>query len=128
MVEQSISATKTPLPNLFEFHDMFSNVAFSTEDTLLPPPRVPRAVNPHAPPRPVRPSYNSPAPPKSFLAALFARKEKKKPWKPSPYPRLKTGRRAIIVVIVDNGTTSFLRFSEAEFGKLPIAGMKGRSS
>ncbi|GAA5995244.1 tRNA splicing endonuclease subunit SEN54 [Rhodotorula paludigena] len=44
------------------------------------------------------------------------------PRKPSPYPRLKTGRRTILVAVVDHGTSSLLRFSEAEFAKLPWAG------
>lgn len=46
----------------------------------------------------------------------------KKKFKPSPYPRLKTGRRSVLVAVVDNGTTSLLRFSEAEFAKMPWLG------
>jgi tRNA-splicing endonuclease subunit Sen54 len=33
------------------------------------------------------------------------------------------GRRNVLVAVVDNGTSSFLRFSEAEFAKLPWRGV-----
>ncbi|GAA6042436.1 hypothetical protein JCM8097_008451 [Rhodosporidiobolus ruineniae] len=46
------------------------------------------------------------------------------PKTPSPYPALKTGRRSVLLAVVDNGTSSILRLSEGEFGKL--AWMGGR--
>lgn len=45
----------------------------------------------------------------------------------SPYPALKLGRRNVLVATVDEGTTSFMRFAEAEFAKLAWSGSK-RSS
>ncbi|GAA6025129.1 hypothetical protein JCM11491_004398 [Sporobolomyces phaffii] len=46
--------------------------------------------------------------------------------KPSPYPRLKTGRRNVLVAVVHDGTSSILRFSEAEFAKLAWHGTHPR--
>ncbi|GAA6060169.1 hypothetical protein JCM10212_005170 [Sporobolomyces blumeae] len=60
--------------------------------------------------------FPSRAPPSS------SNKAPRKPNGPSPYPRLKTGRRTILVAIVQDGTSSILRFSEAEFAKLPWKG------
>lgn len=38
------------------------------------------------------------------------------------YIPLKTGRRSVVVAIVDQGTTSLLRFGEAEFARWRLAG------
>ncbi|GAA5960559.1 hypothetical protein JCM21900_002842 [Sporobolomyces salmonicolor] len=141
-----INGATTPMPDLFEFTDMFNSVPFPSEDTLLPPPPVVRALGPPQAgstprPRPPRrhggpaPAPAAPAPPPTPFQRLLARipvlsrygacpaapaRPPKK--KPSPYPRLKTGRRSILVAVVDNGTTSILRFSETEFAKLPWVG------
>ncbi|GAA6023771.1 hypothetical protein JCM10207_001187 [Rhodosporidiobolus poonsookiae] len=44
------------------------------------------------------------------------------PRPPTPYPFLKTGRRSVLLAIVDNGTSSILRLSEAEFAKVAWVG------
>ncbi|GAA5895433.1 hypothetical protein JCM6882_006249 [Rhodosporidiobolus microsporus] len=44
------------------------------------------------------------------------------PKAPSPYPFLKTGRRTVLLAVVDNGTASIMRMSEGEFGKVPWVG------
>lgn len=130
-----INAATTPMPDLFEFTAMF-------DSTPMPPPPTagPSAYRPPRP-NPNRPSPSAAAPPslpprtktQSFLASLPlverffptlvtpvapARPARK----PTPYPRLKTGRRTILVAVVDNGTSSLLRFSEAEFAKIPWIG------
>lgn len=140
------SGATTPMPTLFEFTEMFSSVPFVPgENTLLPPPPVQRTVGsaptPKArPARPPRPSSNvAPPPPTSRIENILSKipyvssylegrrqRPKKKNMKPSPYPRLKTGRRSILVAVVNDGTSSILRFSETEFGKLPWKGT-GRS-
>ncbi|KAK0565653.1 tRNA-splicing endonuclease subunit sen54 [Tilletia horrida] len=40
----------------------------------------------------------------------------------NPFPALKAGRRNVVLAVVDQGTTSLLRFGEAEFGKWKLAG------
>lgn len=47
------------------------------------------------------------------------------PRAPNPFPPLKSGRRNVILAVVDNGTTSLLRFGEAEFAKWRLAGENG---
>lgn len=42
--------------------------------------------------------------------------------KPNPFPPLKAGRRSVILAVVDHGTTSLLRFGEAEFEKWKLMG------
>ncbi|KAK4057382.1 tRNA-splicing endonuclease subunit sen54 [Microbotryomycetes sp. JL221] len=132
-----VNATTTPMPDLFEFASMFDAVPFPEgEDTLLPPPRVVRQGLPvNAKASQLR---RAPDNGKSnnqqdasgfwsqlswflpFLRPAAARRQQQR--KPSPYPRLKTGRRNILVAVVDNGTISILRFNEAEFAKLPFGG------
>lgn len=118
---QKNSANTTPLPDLFEFSALFDSLPFSPENTLLPPPPVARVGLPPPTPR-FRP--RAPLPPPTFLQRInsFLPGAGRKTFKPSPYPRLKTGRRSVLVAVVDNGTTSFLRFSEAEFAKMPWKG------
>lgn len=133
------SGTTTPMPTLFEFTEMFSSVPFTPgENTLLPPPPVQRAIGsgPAPKPRPTRPPRPSNAHPPTRLESILCKipyvsnwiekGKKPKKGKPSPYPRLKTGRRSILVAVVNDGTSSILRFSETEFGKLPWKG-QGRS-
>lgn len=111
------------MPTCFEFGEMFSKTPFPMtptgvkENTLSPPPK------PLRPDPPARP-----APPFSFLrtlkSLLLPRAQKTLP---SPYPRLKQGRRNVLVTVVDNGTMSFLRFNESEFGKICFNTLPGRS-
>ncbi|CAO1629302.1 unnamed protein product [Parajaminaea phylloscopi] len=42
--------------------------------------------------------------------------------KPNPFPPLKAGRRSVVLAVVDHGTTSMLRFGEAEFSKWKLMG------
>jgi hypothetical protein len=144
------SGSTTPMPTLFEFNDMFSAVPFPNEDTLLPPPPVQRAPGSGPAPKPPRqprapPPTAKPLPPPTRLEKFFSkvpliptyfpnlcqkknnnsRKSQRDLMKnkgPSPYPRLKTGRRSILVAVVSDGTSSILRFSETEFAKLPWKG------
>lgn len=44
------------------------------------------------------------------------------PRRPNPFPPLKAGRRNVILAVVDHGTTSLLRFGEAEFDKWKLRG------
>ncbi|KAI5475801.1 hypothetical protein MNV49_000812 [Pseudohyphozyma bogoriensis] len=124
-----INAATTPLPDLFEFVSMFDSTPFPEEDTLLPPPRpAPLAPPPNSAATPARPPRKPRAPPPKpstlnwVLSHLPYGPKLIKETKPSPYPRLKSGRRSILVAVVDNGTSSFLMFSEAEFAKLPWKG------
>lgn len=48
-----------------------------------------------------------------------------RPRPPNPFPPLKAGRRNVILVVADNGTTSMLRFGESEFEKWRLAGEGG---
>lgn len=113
---------------------MFDSAPQPSGNPLLPPPR-PQRSGPPLPPqpaRPPRPDNRPPPPPPTTFARLLAylpfglapspASPKRAPKKPSSYPRLKLGRRSIIVAIVDNGTTSFIRFSESEFAKLQWVG------
>ncbi|BGP57769.1 tRNA-splicing endonuclease subunit sen54 [Rhodotorula sphaerocarpa] len=131
-----INAVTTPMPDLFEFTAMF-------DSTPMPPPPPPPGSGPPRPPRnnqagrPAPAAAPPPPPPtrlQAFLASiplvqrllpsLVAPAAPAAPpaRKPTPYPRLKTGRRTILVAVVDNGTSSLLRFSEAEFAKIPWVG------
>lgn len=42
--------------------------------------------------------------------------------RPNPFPALKAGRRDVILAVTDHGTTSMLRFGEAEFEKWRLMG------
>jgi len=44
---------------------------------------------------------------------------------PNPFPALKAGRRTVVLAICDHGTTTMLRFGEAEFDKWQLAGDGG---
>ncbi|POY74704.1 hypothetical protein BMF94_2179 [Rhodotorula taiwanensis] len=130
-----VNAATTPMPDLFEFSAMF-------DSTPMPPPPPPPGSGPSRPPRaqpnrPVRqdttPSAPSPTRTQAVLASLpliprlfpslvAPAAPARQIRKPTPYPRLKTGRRTILVAVVDNGTSSLLRFSETEFAKIPWIG------
>ncbi|GAA5984756.1 hypothetical protein JCM10908_003489 [Rhodotorula pacifica] len=129
-----INAATTPMPDLFEFSALF-------DSTPMPPPPIPGSTT-YRPPRanPNRPNTSAtppPPPPRTktqdflaslplverFFPALVTPVAPPRPArKPTPYPRLKTGRRTILIAVVDNGTSSLLRFSEAEFAKIPWVG------
>ncbi|BGP43067.1 tRNA-splicing endonuclease subunit sen54 [Rhodotorula kratochvilovae] len=133
-----INGATTPMPDLFEFTAMFESSPFPPEQPTPSTTFTPRTApaKPRFPPRNPPPA---PAPPPTRLQSLLggvpllprlfpslappppqgARRPQRKP---SPYPRLKTGRRTVLLAVVDNGTSSLLRFSEAEFAKLPWAG------
>ncbi|BGP34903.1 tRNA-splicing endonuclease subunit sen54 [Rhodotorula toruloides] len=138
-----INAATTPMPDLFEFTAMFGTAPFPPEPTAAAGPGAgPSAVSQRPPRKNYTPSreQNTPPPapptrtqrilssiplvPRLFpsLAPPPAQPPRRGPKKPSPYPRLKTGRRTILVAVVDNGTSSLLRFSEGEFAKIPWAG------
>ncbi|KAM0786918.1 hypothetical protein ACM66B_002342 [Microbotryomycetes sp. NB124-2] len=127
-----VNGATTTMPDVFEFSAMFDSVPFPAgENSLLPPPKVVRQGLPAVaravrPPRRQTQNRESAASGKKWFAKLqslvpFLR-AKEEPRKPSSYPRLKTGRRDILVAVVDNGTISILRFNEAEFAKLPWSG------
>lgn len=145
------SGATTPMPDLFEFTAMFESAPFPDQPTpssSAPRNAVATAAKSRAPPPPSRgPPRNplpaaAPAPAPTRLQSLLssvpllprlfpslaapsplpANGTRRPPRKPSPYPQLKTGRRTILLAVVDNGTSSLLRFSEAEFAKLPWAG------
>ncbi|GAA6049227.1 hypothetical protein JCM3770_003317 [Rhodotorula araucariae] len=139
-----INGATTSMPDLFEFAAMFESAPFPPEHPT-PSSSAPRAAVAAAAsttPRPRGPPRNpppAPAPAPTRLQSLFgslpllprlfpslalppttgARRPQRKP---SPYPKLKTGRRTVLLAVVDNGPSSLLRFSEAEFAKLPWAG------
>ncbi|KAK0564396.1 tRNA-splicing endonuclease subunit sen54 [Tilletia horrida] len=63
--------------------------------------------------------------PTDLLRGLGASKRPfhhKRPLGPNPFPVLKSGRRNVVVAVVDQGTTSLLRFGEAEFARWRLAG------
>ncbi|KPV72651.1 uncharacterized protein RHOBADRAFT_55742 [Rhodotorula graminis WP1] len=146
-----INGATTPMPDLFEFTAMFETSPFPDEPTpssSAPRAAVATAAKSRAPPPLRGPPRNpqpavAPAPPPTRLQSLLASvpllprlfpslalsptptttgAARRAPRKPSPYPQLKTGRRTILLAVVDNGTSSLLRFSEAEFAKLPWVG------
>jgi len=43
----------------------------------------------------------------------------------NPFPPLKAGRRNVVLAVVDNGTTTMLRFGETDFSKWRLAGEGG---
>ena len=57
-----------------------------------------------------------------LLHVLRIRVEPRRGPAPNVYLPLKAGRRSVVVAIVDHGTTSLLRFGEAEFDRWRIAG------
>lgn len=48
--------------------------------------------------------------------------------RPAPYGRLKAGRKAAIIAVVDNGTISFQKFGMTDFTELPWVGDGGTDS
>ena len=91
--------------------------------------------------KPARPAQGAPSAPgerlslaarllevlRRWLTRLFcgARRAARAPAQGNVYVPLKSGRRNVVVAIVDQGTTSLLRFGEAEFARWALAG-RGR--
>jgi tRNA-splicing endonuclease subunit Sen54 len=42
--------------------------------------------------------------------------------RPAPFARLKAGSKSAIIAVVDNGTVSYQRFGDTDFGVLPWVG------
>ncbi|SCV69469.1 BQ2448_2489 [Microbotryum intermedium] len=137
-----INASTTSMPDLFELFDMFQQVPLSTTEDLLGPP--PKVIRHNLPPKPSRsrrsfpPKAIDPKTTSGWRSYIPWSKERPSPSELSPvqqmskkgstiYPRLKVGRRSILIAVVDNGTISIMRFSENEFGKLPWIG-QGRKA
>ncbi|KDE04805.1 hypothetical protein MVLG_04769 [Microbotryum lychnidis-dioicae p1A1 Lamole] len=134
-----INAATTSMPDLFELFDMFEQVPLSTTEDLLGPP--PKVVRHNLAPKSTRPPRKTFTPrsadstsTKSWHSYLPWSPKRRAAFEPSAvqkmtkkgssiYPRLKVGRRSILIAVVDNGTISMMRFSENEFGKLPWIGL-----
>lgn len=48
--------------------------------------------------------------------------------RPAPYAKLKTGRKAAIIAVVDNGTVSWQKFGMTDFTEFPWVGDGGTDS
>ncbi|GAA5826792.1 hypothetical protein JCM11251_002895 [Rhodosporidiobolus azoricus] len=144
-----VNAATTPLPTLFELSHLFSTLPLpegydESIDPLGPTALAPNNNNHNRRPLPSA-SSSAPPPPSSttrlqsllsYLPPPLARllpssllppppAQKKKvqmPKPPSPYPFLKTGRRTVLLAVVDNGTASIMRMSEGEFAKVAWVG------
>ena len=119
------------MPTLQELTDLFDVLP----EVPLPPPRqrrqLPGAPITTAAPKPAQPltaeisSQNVQQP--TLIRRLF-------PWiftasptnlpsperKPNPFVALKTGKKIIVVAVVDAGSTSFFRFGQGEFTEWPM--------
>ncbi|PPQ85172.1 hypothetical protein CVT25_004179 [Psilocybe cyanescens] len=121
------SGRTTPMPTLQELTDLFDVLP----ETPLPPPRQrrpqPNATNNAAPPSKVEPVIVS-TPKPSCIQRFF-------PWifptllpvattlaprRPNPFMALKTGKKIIIIAVVDASNTSFFRFGQGEFTEWPM--------
>jgi tRNA-splicing endonuclease subunit Sen54 len=125
------SARTTPMPTLQELTDLFDVLP----EVPLPPPRqrrqlpgasnVTAAINPVQPPIPEISSQNAQP---TLIRRLF-------PWifstaplanlpppkrKPNPFVALKTGKKIIVIAVVDASSTSFFRFGQGEFTEWPM--------
>lgn len=65
---------------------------------------------------PTLPSKAQPVEPSWFLS-LFRKKDNRPPRKPSPYGRLKTGEKMLVVAVVENGTSTFMKFGPSAFAR-----------
>jgi hypothetical protein len=54
----------------------------------------------------------------TYLVSLF-RRNKRPPRKLSPYGRLKVGEKLLVVAIIENGTSTFMKFGPAAFEEHP---------
>ena len=120
------------MPTLQELTDLFDVLP----EVPLPPPRqrrqLPGASNATtAAPKPARPpmtEISSQNAQPTLIRRLF-------PWifsatppanlplpkrKPNPFVALKTGKKIIVVAVVDAGSTSFFRFGQGEFTEWPM--------
>ncbi|KAF4617922.1 hypothetical protein D9613_005767 [Agrocybe pediades] len=123
-----INARTTPMPTLQELTDLFDVLP----EMPLPPPRQRKspigglpATTP--PPTPKKESQPVVVPSPSFIHKFF-------PWffsktaspaplarKINPFMALKTGKKTIIIAVVDASSTSFFRFGQGEFTEWPMA-------
>jgi tRNA-splicing endonuclease subunit Sen54 len=120
------------MPTLQELTDLFDVLP----EVPLPPPRQRRqlpgasnsttaALKPVQPPIPEISSQNAQP---TLIRRLF-------PWifstappvnlpppkrKPNPFVALKTGKKIIVIAVVDAGSTSFFRFGQGEFTEWPM--------
>jgi tRNA-splicing endonuclease subunit Sen54 len=118
------------MPTLQELTDLFDDLP----EIPLPPPRQRRqlpgssdatatALKPVQPPMPEISSQNAQP---TLIRRLF-------PWifsapsnlsvskrKPNPFVALKTGKKIIVIAVVDAGSTSFFRFGQGEFTEWPM--------
>lgn len=122
-----INAETTPIPNLPFFESIFDELP---EQPIAPAP-APRT----RPPRPGAPAQIQAAPPNSLLFMLRDRvlcllglRQSGRParaptlTRPAPFARLKAGSKSAIIAVVDNGTVSYQRFGDTDFGVLPWVG------
>ena len=113
------------MPTLQELTNLFDVLP----EISLPPPR-PRRQLPGAPitttPLPLPTEISSQNAHPTLIRKLF-------PWivfstpptepkerKPNPFVALKTGKKVIIIAVVDAGNTSFFRFGQGEFTEWPM--------
>ena len=118
------------MPTLQELTDLFDVLP----EVPLPPPRQRRqlpgtsnataALNPVQPPMQETSSQNAQP---TLIRKLF-------PWifstppanlsspkrKPNPFVALKTGKKVIVIAVVDASSTSFFRFGQGEFTEWPM--------
>ena len=112
------------MPTLHELTDLFQVLPEA------PPPKprqrrspigAPLPPAPQPPPLPVVPTVEP-----SFIRKLF-------PWafpstppappparKPNPFVALKSGKKIIVIAVVDAGNISFFRFGQGEFSEWPM--------
>ena len=111
--------SKAPAPDLVQLASLFDSLPAPTPWQPAPPrARAPRPDAPvKAPPKP--PSWSG------WLTSYLpwsSKSTKRPPPRANPFPRLKTGRRSVIVAAVDSGVVQFLRFGEPEFGETALIG------
>ena len=118
------------MPTLQELTDIFDVLP----EVPLPPPRqrcqLPGTSNPTTaltPVQPPTPKISSGNAHSTLIRRLF-------PWifsapptnllprerKPNPFVALKTGKKIIIIAVVDASSTSFFRFGQGEFTEWPM--------
>ena len=122
LVDSRSSARTTPMPTLQELTNLFDVLP----EASLPPPR-PRRQLPGAPtPLPLPPEIPSQNSQPTLIRKLFPSiffstpPTEPKERKPNPFVALKTGKKVIIIAVVDAGNTSFFRFDQGEFTEWPM--------
>ena len=115
------------MPTLLELTDLFDVLP----EVPLPPPRqrrqLPGTSNATASVQPPMPEITSQNAQPTLIHRLF-------PWifsappanlsspirKPNPFVALKTGKKIIVIAVVDASSTSFFRFGQGEFTEWPM--------